>query len=169
VILSSPDRPAARQAAASLAADLRAEPRLFHEVAAPATGDFIDQYGPLYLDESALDEFVARIERSGPLYRAIAASPDIGGLATLAVEASRAITAGRSPQGLNLLFGEGAETVRSAAEERPRALDWPALIQEGNELPSFDWVVLAEPASNSANAMARAQQLAADVSGRFKV
>jgi hypothetical protein len=168
LVLRSADRRAARQAAASLAADLRAEPRLFREVAAPGTGDFLDQYGALYLDEASLGEMVSRIERSAPLYRAIAASPDLGGLATLALEASRAIAAGRSPQGLNLLFEEGARTVRAAVEGKPRALDWPSLIQAGNELPAFNWVVLAEAASDSAGAMVRAQQLAAGVSDRFE-
>lgn len=169
LVLRSADRLAGRQAAASLAADLRAEPRLFREVAAPGTGDFLDQYGVLYLDEPFLEEMVSRIERSAPLYRAIAASPELGGLATLAIEASRAIAAGRSPQGLNLLFDGGAKTVRSAVEGKPRALDWPSLLQQGSDLPAFDWVVLAEAAPDSADPTARAEQLASDVSARFNV
>jgi hypothetical protein len=144
-VVDAGDPRAARQAAAALAQAMSAEPRRFRDVFAPGTGTFFDEFGVLYLDKGRIEDIVRRIEQSAPLYRAIAASPDLGGFGALALQAARAISEGRSPQGLNALFLEAAETVKGRIQNARHDLDWPGLLKYSGSPDNTRWYVLAVP------------------------
>ena len=148
-VVEASDPRAARQAAAALAQAMSAEPRRFRDVFAPGTGTFFDEFGVLYLDKGRIEDIVRRVEQSAPLYRAIAASPDLGGFGALALQAARAISEGRSPQGLNALFLEAAETVKGRIQNARHDLDWPGLLKYSGSPDNTRWYVLAVPVSQA--------------------
>jgi hypothetical protein len=170
-VIDSSDPEAARQAATDLSRAMRAEPGSFSDVFAPGTGEFFEEYGVLYLDAQAVAELVRRIERTAPLYRAIAASPDLAGLAQLAAQAARAITEGRSPQGLSALFREAAVSVKGQIDNQRHDLDWPSLLDHVAPPASTRWYVTAAPAAAAGGfeeAVRRAQSLAGETSSTAK-
>jgi hypothetical protein len=173
-VIESADPRAARETAGALARMMASEPRIFSDVFAPGTGRFLDDYGMLYVDAAAVEDTVRRIEQSAPLYHAIAASPNLAGLASLAGEAARAIAAGRSPHGLNVLFAEAALSVKGQIEGGRHDLDWPLLVDDKiARIDSTRWLVLATavPADKGdpyRTALVRARLLAGEASANAK-
>ncbi|CAN5452781.1 MMPL family transporter [soil metagenome] len=143
--LETSDPKRARAAAEALSESLAKRTDLFREVFMPGGGKFLEENGLLYLDRAEVERIVARIENSAPLYRGLAAAPDLGGLAVLAEQTARVVGQGGTPGGLSALFREGARTAAAKGNQQHRDLDWLSLIGDRVDLDSPKWYVFAYP------------------------
>ena len=137
----------ARASADRLADTLAQRTDLFREVFVPGGSRFLEENGLLYLDRAEIERIVARLENSAPLFRGLAAAPDLGGLAVLAEQAARAVAQGGAPGGLSALFREAARTVAAQKGTAPHDFDWMLLAGDRVDLDSTQWYVFAYPAN----------------------
>jgi uncharacterized protein len=157
---------AARRAAEEVAAQLRQRTDLFTDVDIPGTGPFYDRYGVFF---SSIDEIDARIRRAAtmlPLFHAVRAAPDLGGLTALVAEIGHALEQGRSPEGLEGLLLAASQSVEGQIKGKTRPLNWPALAGLTFEATSPQWFVIATPSAGrerEAAAFARTLKLQAKV------
>ncbi len=164
--IEAPEAPAARRAAEAVAARLKQRGDLFSAVDVPGTGPFYDRYGVFFAGTGEIDARVRRAEAMLPLFHAVRAAPDLGGLTALVGEIVRALEQGRSPIGLDGLLLAVAASVEGEIEGKPRPLDWPALAGLTFETASRTWFVIATPAAGrerEAAAFARAAKTAANI------
>ncbi len=164
--VEAPETPAARAAAVVLAAQLRQRSDLFTEVEIPGFGPFYDRFGVFFIATGEIESRIRRAEAMLPLFRAVRAAPDLGGLTALVAEIIRALDQGRSPAGLDGLLLAAAASVEGEIEGKPRPLDWPALAGLAFAVESRTWFVIATPAAGrepEAAAFARAIQMPAAI------
>jgi uncharacterized protein len=136
---------AARSSAVAIATTLAKRTDLFARAFVPGTGTYYTKYGFLFRDAGDIDARVAQALRMQPLYQALGAAPDIGGLAALVTEIGNAVAQGRSPPGLAglLLAVSAAVEGEIAGESRP--IYWPQLAGLSAEMDSTRWFVIATP------------------------
>jgi predicted RND superfamily exporter protein len=156
-VIDSKDPALARGGAERMAARMAEETAVFRNVFSPGTGRFFDDNGVLYLSQEAVTDMVNRIERSAPLFQALATSPNLTGLAALADQVAKAIAEGRSPEGLTGLFTDASRTVQAQLAGKRRDLDWLSLIEHGVTIESNRWYVVGYPvATDDADPMRHA-------------
>jgi hypothetical protein len=148
-VIDSKDPALARGGAERIAARMAEETTVFRNVFSPGTGRFFEDNGVLYLSEAAVTNMVSRIERSAPLFQALASSPNLTGLAELADQVAKAIAEGRSPEGLTGLFADAARTVHAQLEGKRRDLEWLSLIEHGVTIESNRWYVVGYPVATT--------------------
>ncbi|HEY5597738.1 MAG TPA: hypothetical protein VIK47_02935, partial [Kiloniellales bacterium] len=161
-----PEPQAARRAAEAVAARLRQRSDLFTDVDIPGAGPFYDRFGVFFIGTGEIESRIRRAEAMLPLFHAVRAAPDLGGLAALVGEIIRALDQGRSPAGLDGLLLAAAASVEGEIEGKPRPLDWPALAGLTFEAASRTWFVTAMPVlghEREAAAFARAIQAKAGI------
>lgn len=139
-----PDR--AREAARSLVQSFRAHPDLFDGVYAPGVGDFFDTHGLLYLDQQSFARVADRIASSAPILGALAARPDLAGLAGLTDRLAAGAGAGRLPEEAGAFFASLARVVDGQMDATPVALDWTGLFAGGTGPEQTRWYVFVKPA-----------------------
>ena len=145
VRLSADKTNLAQNAAQFVARRLEAQEADISQVFTPGLGPFYDRFGFLYLEATDISARVDRIKRLGPLFQAIAASPNLAGLSTLVNEIAEAVQKGRSPQGLETLFQQMSVTIKKQVAGKPAPLDWRHVAGLKVESKSKDWVVVVHP------------------------
>ena len=145
VRLSSDKTNLAQNAAQFVAKRLKAQEANIRQVFIPGLGPFYDRFGFLYLDAAEIAARVDRVRRLGPLFQAIASSPNLAGLSTLVNKIAEAVQKGRSPQGLETLFQEMSVTIKKQVAGKPTPLDWRRVAGLRVESKSKDWVVVVHP------------------------
>jgi len=145
VRLSADKTDLAQNAAQFVARRLKAQEANISDVFIPGLGTFYDRFGFLYLETAEISARVDRVKRLGPLFQAIAASPNLAGLSTLVNKIAEAVQKGRSPQGLETLFGEMSVTIKKQVAGNPASLDWRRVAGLKVESKSKDWVVVVHP------------------------
>ncbi|MGQ0485573.1 MAG: hypothetical protein ACT4SY_09510 [Hyphomicrobiales bacterium] len=164
--IEAPEPQAARRAAEAVAAQLRQRADLFTDVDIPGTGPFYERYGVFFSGTGEIDTRIRRAVAMLPLFHALRAAPDLGGLTALVAEIGRALEQGRSPEGLEGLLLAAAASVESEIKRKPRPLDWPALAGLSFEAVSPQWFVIATPAAGrerEAAQFARAAKILAKI------
>jgi hypothetical protein len=144
-IVESRDADTSRNQALAVAASLSERSDLFDAAFVPGTGGFYDANALLFRDAAEVRARVDAALQMQPLYQALAASPDILGLARLVAEIGRAVEQGRSPPGLEAMLFAVAGAIESEVRGSPRPVDWPALAGLGGETRSQRWFVMANP------------------------
>ena len=142
VRLSADNAALAQNAAQFVGRKLEAKKASISQVFTPGLGKFYDRFGFLYLDPAESASRVERVKRLGPLFQAIAASPNLAGLSTLVNQIAQAVQKGRSPQGLESLFTQMAGTIKKQVAGKPAPLDWRRVAGLKVETKSKDWVVV---------------------------
>lgn len=160
-VVESSDPKLARRAAERLTEELERRSDLYRDVFMPGAGRFFEESGLLYLDRADIERIAARIEGAAPLFRGLAAAPNLAGLAVLAEQAGRVAAAGGSPGGLTALFREAERTARAQLQNRRHDLDWLSLAGDRIDLDSTRWYVFAylqnpDDGAETAAAMAEA-------------
>jgi hypothetical protein len=160
--IEAPEPQAARRAAEMVAAQLKQRTDLFTDVGIPGSGPFYDRYGVFFAGTSEIEARIRRAEAMLPLFHAVRAAPDLGGLTALVAEIGRALEQGRSPPGLDGLLLAAAASVEGEIKRKPRPLDWPALAGLTFDATSPKWFVIAMPSAGrepEAAAFARATKV----------
>ena len=145
VRLSADKTNLAQNAAQFVAKRLEAQEANISQVFTPGLGPFYDRFGFLYLEAAEIAARVDRVRRSGPLFQAIAASPNLAGLSALVNEIAEAVQKGRSPQGLETLFQQMSGTIKKQVAGKPAPLDWRRVAGLKVKSKSRDWVVVVHP------------------------
>lgn len=145
---------AGREAALDLATSMSGRPDLFSAAFVPGTGAFYSRYGLLFFPVDEIQSRVADLIQKQPLYLAVAAAPDLQGLAALIVEIGRAVEQGRSPPGLADLLQSVSEVIEAEEAGEVRPLNWTALagLTAGNAAKV--WYVIATPLAGKEDAAA---------------
>jgi hypothetical protein len=146
--------------AVAIAQALAARSDLFQHVFVPGAGPFYDDYGFLFLSFEEIGARVDEVIKRQPLFHALAAAPDIGGLTALVTEIAKAVNLGRSPPGLEPLLATTAETFEGAVKGDARPIDWPRLAGLKVERDGPRWFVVAEPRPGAERQAAIAARLA---------
>lgn len=144
-IVESRDAETARNQALAVAASLSQRTDLFDTAFVPGTGPFYDVNALLFRDLADVKVRIDAVLQMQPLYQALAAAPDILGLARLVAEIGRAVEQGRSPPGLEAMLFAAAGTIEGEVRGSPRPINWPALAGLGGESRSQRWFVMASP------------------------
>ena len=168
--VEAPEPQAARAATEAVAAQLRQRNDLFTDVEIPGAGPFYDRFGVFFVAIGEIESRIGRAEAMLPLFHAVRAAPDLGGLTALVGEITRALDQGRSPPGLDGLLLAAAASVEGEIEGQPRPLDWPALAGLTFETASRTWFVIATPAAGrapEAAAFARTLKARAKIDWQF--
>ncbi|MGB9142627.1 MAG: hypothetical protein WCB71_10580, partial [Aestuariivirga sp.] len=135
----------AQNAAQLVAGRLRAKNTNIGDVLTPGLGPFYDRFGFLYLDPAEIEARVQRVRQLAPLFQGIAASPNLAGLSTLVKQVAEAVQKGRSPQGLETLFGQMSVTIKNLASDKPVPLDWRRVAGLRIDPKNTEWVVVVSP------------------------
>ncbi len=144
-IVEARDGSSARTQAGALATALKARTDLFASSFVPGTDPFYETNSLLFHPVEDVRARVDQLLQMQPLYQAMAAAPDIMGLATLVSEIGKAVQQGRSPAGLEDLLGAAAQTIEAEVRGSPRPINWPALAGIGGEANAQRWFVIATP------------------------
>ena len=161
-IVSNQDGDAAKAEALKLAAALSARSDLFATAFVPGTGAFYDTNAILFHDARDIRARVDQVLQMQPLYHALAAAPDMEGLAALVTEIAKAVDQGRSPPGLAQLLVAAAATIEADVQGVSRPIDWPKQAGLSVETRSLRWFVVAIPQPGSErNAAILARQASA--------
>jgi len=144
-IINNRDSDAAKAEALKLAAALSERSDLFASAFVPGTGAFYDTNAMLFRGIGDIRARVDQVLLMQPLYHALAAAPDVQGLAALVTEIARAVDQGRSPPGLAQLLAAAAATIEADVQGVSRPIDWPeeAGLSVGTRSPR--WFVVATP------------------------
>jgi uncharacterized protein len=145
VRLSADKTDLAQNAAQFVARRLKAQQANISDVFIPGIGTFYDRFGFLYLEAAEIAARVDRVKRLGPLFQAVAASPNLAGLSILVNKIAEAVQKGRSPQGLETLFQQMSITIKKQVAGKPIPLDWRRVAGLKVESKSKDWVVVVHP------------------------
>ncbi len=144
-IVESRDAETARNQALAVAASLQQRDDLFESAFVPGTGSFYEANALLFRSPEDVQNRIDAVLQMQPLYQALAAAPDIVGLAALVAEIGRAVEQGRSPPGLEAVLFAAAAAIEGEVRGSPRPINWPALAGLGGESRSQRWFVLANP------------------------
>ncbi|MFM8747729.1 MAG: hypothetical protein ACKOED_13850 [Aestuariivirga sp.] len=144
-LVTSRDPETARQQALALAATLSRRDDVFLSAFVPGTGVFYETRGLLYRDAAEVNARVDAFLRMEPLYHALAASPDMLGLATLVREIATAVEQGRSPPGLAEVLLAASGAIEAQAKGKPRPVNWELLAGLDGGVQAKRWYVLAAP------------------------
>ena len=165
-VVGSRDPETSRQQALALAAMLEQRKDLFLSAFVPGTGPFYETNVLLYRDTEAVKQRVEALLQLEPLYRAMAAAPDMGGFAALVTEIGNAVEQGRSPPGLDTMLLAASATIEAEVKGKPRPLDWMALAGLDGDVQARRWYVLATPVPGvEPEAAAAARQAASGMQG----
>ena len=148
VRVSAENSTLAQNAAQLVAGRLRAKKTNIRDVFTPGLGPFYDRFGFLYLDPAELQTRVERVKRLSPLFQGIAASPNLAGLSTLIKQVAEVVQNGRSPQGLETLFGQMSVTIKNLASDKPAPMDWRRVAGLRIDPKNTEWVVVVSPQPN---------------------
>ncbi len=118
---------------------------LFRFGFSPGAGPYYEKYGLLHLPSAQLAQRVEILRAQAPLFRAIAASPNLDGLTLLVNQVEASIALDRQPEGLERLFSEAALTVRSVLQGSASAVDWRKVAHINVENTSRAGVILIAP------------------------
>lgn len=154
-----------KAAALALAQTLSGRPDLFASAFVPGAGAFYDRFGLLFHPTEDIARRVTLVENMQALFRALAAAPNVQGLAVLVGEIGKAVDQGRSPPGLSGFLKAVSATVEAEVQGVPAPLDWIALAGLAPDIESRRWFVIAAPMAGkereaAAFARAAAQPLA---------
>ena len=141
---ATPER--VEQAAADLAAALRADSEHFAAVDYPAGEPFFAEHGLLYLELDELAELTDRLAAAQPLLAALAEDPSLRGLAAfveLALDERNA--SGALPAELDRLLGAMADAVAAQLAGRPGEVSWRQTLQDGDRAAPARQLVVAQP------------------------
>lgn len=144
-IVESREAETARAQAVALSTSLSERGDLFISSFVPGTGPFYEGNALLFHDLADVRARVDAVLQMQPLYQAVAAVPDILGLAALVSEIGNAVEQGRSPPGLEALLLTASATIEAEVRGRSRPVNWPALAGLGGETQSLRWFVIATP------------------------
>ena len=161
-IVESRDADTARNQALAVAASLARRNDLFDAAFVPGTGPFYDANALLFRDTGDVQARVDAVLRMQPLYQALAAAPDILGLARLVAEIGRAVEQGRSPPGLEAMLFAAAGAIEGEVRGSPRPINWPALAGLAGESRSQRWFVMASPKAGQERQAAEFATLSSD-------
>ncbi len=175
-LIEASDPDAMRAAARAVEQSFRARPRLFSHVFAPALSPMFEDYGALWLTPEEVRDMVTRLRAAAPLLSALAASPNLPGLADLIASLTPAATLGRAPPMLGGFFDRLSETVTGCVQGRAAVFDWEKLGGARRSAPGR-YVVFAKPQLDfssldpAAAAMEEARRIVNDpeITGRGKV
>jgi hypothetical protein len=147
---ATPER--VEQAAADLAAALRADSEHFAAVDDPAGDPFFARHGLLYLELEELADLTDRLAAAQPLLAALAEDPSLRGLAAfveLALE-ERSVS-GALPAELDRLLGAMADAVAAQLAGRPGEVSWRQTLHEGDQAAPVRQLVVAQPRFDQAS------------------
>ncbi|MGI9449130.1 MAG: hypothetical protein ACR2QH_00490, partial [Geminicoccaceae bacterium] len=143
----TPERSA--DAAARLAAALRTDDEHFSRVDLPSDDAFFKQNGLLYLDLKTLSTLSDRLAEAQPLLAALAADPNLRGLADFIRLALENVEDPAAPGAdLDRLFNDMATVVDAALADHPREFSWQRLLNLGGSFSNGRRLVLIEPRLN---------------------
>lgn len=154
----------ARAAAVALVREFRARPNEFGSVMAPGLGKFYEENAILYVSREEAKRIAAGLEGRAPLFRAVAAFPNLAGLAALARQVETSLAAGASPEGLEGFLAAAANTVAGEVEGRPRPLDWTGLVELTPRIEATRWRVEANVLG--VGGIDTARRIVGDVAGK---
>jgi hopanoid biosynthesis associated RND transporter like protein HpnN len=144
---AAPER--VEQAAAALAAALRADGQHFVAVDHPAGDPFFATHGLLYLDTDQLAALSDRLAAAQPLLAALAADPTLRGVADfVALAVADAGKGSVLPAELDRLLDAMGEVV---ATGRPAELSWRQALQEQTGTTATRQLVIAQPRIDSSS------------------
>ncbi|MGI9491117.1 MAG: MMPL family transporter [Geminicoccaceae bacterium] len=140
----TPERSA--DAAARLAAALRADDEHFSNVDLPGEEPFFKRNGLLYLDLDTLSKLSDRLAEAQPLLAVLAADPNLRGFTDFIRLALENVDDPAAPGAdLDRLFNDMAAVVEAALADQPRDFSWQRLLNLGGPLSSGRRLVLIEP------------------------
>ena len=142
-VIDGADPEASLRAAEGLAAAMSRDKAHFLHVQHPGSDPFFARHGLLYLDIDRLATLSDRLAEAQPLLAALAADPNLKGLAgfiDLALSESD-----RIPEDLDSLLGEMALVVDATAEGRPKDLSWIEQLDLGARGQGKRQILIAEP------------------------
>ncbi len=155
-IIENRDSGAARSQALALSASLMQRSDLFASAFVPGTGAFYETNAMLFHEAADIRARVDGVLQMQPLYQALAAAPDMLGLAALVVEIAKAVEQGRSPPGLDALLLAAADTIEGEVRGISAPVHWPGLAGLAPETRGTRWFVVAEPQPGRERAAAAA-------------
>ncbi|MBL8671892.1 MAG: MMPL family transporter [Alphaproteobacteria bacterium] len=136
VVVESPSRTAARDAAAQLAERLRRAPAIAH-VGYLSGSPFLRRNGLLFRPTAKLETLLDRLEASAPLIGALAQNPDLRGMAgvlgLIVEEAGKGDTKVGDPRPLARMVGRVAQAFEQVGAGLPDAIDWGAVLEEDGD------------------------------------
>lgn len=135
----------ARTSAVSVANELRRQQKLFKSAFVPGVGPFYEKYGLLYLDPEEVQRRVDVVLQMQPLFQALAAAPNLEGLAALVRQIANAVSQGQSPPLLEKVLRAAALTVEDQALGKQNPVDWVRLAGLRSEPAGTRWFIVAEP------------------------
>jgi hopanoid biosynthesis associated RND transporter like protein HpnN len=142
------------QAAAALAAALRADDEHFAAIDYPAGDPFFTRHGLLYLDVEQLAALADRLAAAQPLLAALAADPSLRGLAAFVdLAVAEGDGSGALPAELDRLLGAMADAVEAQLAGRPGEVSWHRALQvgDGGESPLTRELIIAQPRFDQAS------------------
>jgi hopanoid biosynthesis associated RND transporter like protein HpnN len=129
----TPER--AGQAAATLARELEAEPRFFHQVYLPGAGEFFEEHAFLYLETAELQDLADRLAEVQPYLAELSRDGSLRGLTSMMARGSRAVRDGDfSGVQLRTVFDRFAEAINARIAGEAYHLSWAEVLAGG----SFD-------------------------------
>lgn len=161
-IVESRDSGMAKAQAMALATSLAQRGDLFASAFVPGTGPFYSTNAMLFRDTAEIRVRVDAVLQMQPLYQALAAAPDMLGLAALVSEIARAVEQGRSPPGLDALLLAAANAIEGEVKGTPAPVRWTSLAGLAAETSSTLWFVVAQPKPGLERAAATAARESSD-------
>ncbi|HSA80009.1 MAG TPA: MMPL family transporter [Geminicoccaceae bacterium] len=147
---AAPER--VEEAAADLAAALRADGEHFVAVDNPEGDPFFARQGLLYLELEELADLTDRLAAAQPLLAALAEDPSLRGLAAfveLALEERD--SSGALPAELDRLLGAMADAVAAQLTGRPGEVSWRRALQDSGQSAPVRQLVVAQPRFDQAS------------------
>lgn len=134
-------------AAASLAASLAAQGRLFRSVQRPDGGPFWAHNGLLFASTEEVRTFIAQLVKGQPFLGAMAADPSLRGLAnTLALTATGVANGDASPQDLRTPIRTLADALQGLSAGKPTFFSWRTLVSgKEPDKKELRHIILVEP------------------------
>ena len=160
---------ASEQAAKALAAAMIAEDGLFDHVSVLGSDPFFERHGLLFLDLDALATLSDNLAEAQPLLAALAADPNLQGLADFLSLILEEQGKGPVPERLERLFLQIADVVDAANDGRPKTLSWLDQLDQERLRGGTRRLLIAEPTINygslapAAAAIAKTRELAREI------
>ncbi len=135
-----------QEAAATLAASLAAQTRLFHSVQRPGAGSFWAHDGLLFASTPQVQKSIAQLLEAQPFLGSMAADPSLRGLAdTLALTMQGVSTGQASPQELRTLLRNFAAAFADLSRGKA-AFSWRSLMTgQAPDRRELRQIILADP------------------------
>jgi hopanoid biosynthesis associated RND transporter like protein HpnN len=168
-VIDGENAEASEEAAKALASAMIAADGLFDHVDVLGSDPFFERNGLLYLDIDALAALSDNLAEAQPLLAALAADPNLLGLADFLTLVLEERGDDQLPERLERLFAQIADVVDAANEARPKTLSWMDQLDQERLRGGTRRLLIAEPAIDygslapAATAIATTRELAREM------